>query len=493
MPDGIELASDGTLSGTATEIGDFTFTVEVTDGLGDTATEKLTLTVNYATITVSTSSLGSFTAGTEVTSSTLTASGGDEDDGYTFSILTGSLPTGLEMADDGTITGTSTEVGSSVIGLVAEDSLGYSGILITTITVASADVTVSASDLDDGTAGDSVSATFSASGGYDDGGYTYTVSSSTVPTGLTFSTTGTLSGTLEEVGTFSFIVTVEDDYGSTGSESFEVTVSSATLTISDTALASATAGSTYSTTLSATGGSDTYTYALATGSELPAGLELASGVISGTPTAVGCYSFTINVTDSYGSTGVSTLYLEVQEATLTVSATLGTATANTAYSASFSTTGGSGTYTYSLDSGTMPTGLTLSNDGKLTGTPTHVGTSTFTVAVEDSNNSTASAEFALTVVSADLTISPSSLPTATLNSAYSVTFVATGGNGDYDYKLGGADLPDGLSFSGTTLSGTPTTAGSTELTMTVTDTNGSHASISLTLVVSALPDPTEDA
>jgi hypothetical protein len=58
----------------------------------------------------------------------------------------------------------------------------------------------------------------------------------------------------------------------------------------------------YSQTLEATGGTGTYTWAVTSGS-LPVGLTLASGVISGTPTALGSTTFTVTATDGVGTAG----------------------------------------------------------------------------------------------------------------------------------------------------------------------------------------------
>lgn len=68
------------------------------------------------------------------------------------------------------------------------------------------------------------------------------------------------------------------------------------LNISTTSLPPAVEGQAYSAQLSATGGSGTYVWSLASGSSLPAGLSLsASGLISGTPSVSGSFSFTVEV------------------------------------------------------------------------------------------------------------------------------------------------------------------------------------------------------
>jgi Domain of unknown function (DUF4082)/Putative Ig domain/Bacterial Ig-like domain (group 2) len=106
-----------------------------------------------------------------------------------------------------------------------------------------------------------------------------TISPAGLATAVTAGTT-TISATLGSVS------------GSTG-----LTVSPGSLTITTTALPTATAGAAYTATLAATGGTPPYTWSIATGT-LPSGLALAAGtgVISGTPTTTGTSNFTVKVT-----------------------------------------------------------------------------------------------------------------------------------------------------------------------------------------------------
>lgn len=81
-----------------------------------------------------------------------------------------------------------------------------------------------------------------------------------------------------------------------------------------------------------------------------------------------------------------------------------------------------------------------------------------------------------------------SLPNGTVGVAYSASFpAATGGTGAFTYTATG--LPAGLSLAGTTVSGTPTTAGSYPVTITATDEAGASASTQLTITVAAPPAP----
>src|SRR5205807_1098765 len=176
----------------------------------------------------------------------------------------------------------------------------------------------------------------------------------------------------------------------TGSKAYTLNVNAASsLTVSPTTLANAIANNAYSATLSATGGSGTYTFVISAGS-LPSWLALnaGAGVLSGTPTTTGTFSFTTPRSSDLNTTltGSQAYTLNVNAASsLTVSpTTLANAIANSAYSATLSATGGSGTYTFAVSAGSLPSWLALNaGTGVLSGTPTTTGTDSFTITAND--------------------------------------------------------------------------------------------------------------
>jgi hypothetical protein len=167
----------------------------------------------------------------------------------------------------------------------------------------------------------------------------------------------------------------------------------AAIQITPSTLSKAMSGQPYSTTFAATGGSGTgYTWSLGSGS-LPSGFTLsAAGVLSttGNPTATAqTYTFTVKVTDSASNSATQALTLAVVQTEIQITpTTLSKATSGQPYSTTFTATGGSGTgYTWSLASGTLPSGITLTEGGVLStgGTPAATAqTYTFTVKVTDS-------------------------------------------------------------------------------------------------------------
>jgi putative Ig domain-containing protein len=174
-------------------------------------------------------------------------------------------------------------------------------------------------------------------------------------------------------------------------------------------LADGVAGDSYTQTLEASGGVAPYTWGIAAGS-LPPGLSLSAstGLISGTATTAGIFTFTVSVTDSEGSeeTASAVLSITIQSALEVTTAVLPAGMAGSGYNQIVQAADGIPPYTWSIASGNLPPGLALSAAGAITGTPTQVGTFNFTVEVEDSETpapDTAIAALSITIAAATLT------------------------------------------------------------------------------------------
>jgi Putative Ig domain/IPT/TIG domain len=177
------------------------------------------------------------------------------------------------------------------------------------------------------------------------------------------------------------------------------------LTVTTTSLPGATGGQPYSATLTAIGGVAPYSWSV-TGGTLPPGLSLNSstGVISGTPTVGGTYSFSVTVTDSESSgvsatTGLSiTVTGSVITALAVATTSLPAATGGQPYSATLAASGGVAPYSWSVTGGTLPPGLSLnSSTGVISGTPDVAGTYSFTVTVTDSQSPAMTASKTLSI------------------------------------------------------------------------------------------------
>jgi uncharacterized delta-60 repeat protein len=181
--------------------------------------------------------------------------------------------------------------------------------------------------------------------------------------------------------------------------------------------------------------------------------------------------------------------------TLTIwNSTLPNGTLDTAYNAYLVALGGTPHYTWSITSGTLPTGLLLNADtGVISGIPTTAGNSTLTFKVIDSSNQTASKTLTIRIV-APLNISTSSLPAGTVDMAYSVTLQASGGYAPYTWSIVSGSLPPGLiCTSAGVISGNPTAAGTSSFTVQVTDSDSPQktATKPLSIIVTAVPSANE--
>src|SRR5215472_3541384 len=254
-----------------------------------------------------------------------------------------------------------------------------------------------------------------------------------------------------------------------------------TLLISVTSLPSGQAKSAYSTALIASGGTVPYSWTISSGS-LPAGLALSSsGQITGIPSTVGTSSFTVSVTDSSSppksASANSSITIAAAAASVQITtSSLADGQTDTPYSASLAATGGAAPYTWSVSSGSLPAGLTLSSAGQISGTPTTAATSLFTVVVSDSSspvqNATTNLSIAITASVAPLQITTSSLPGGVADTSYSATEAATGGKKPYSWSISSGSLPAGLTLSTSgEISGTPTTSGTYSFTVQVTDSS----------------------
>jgi len=248
------------------------------------------------------------------------------------------------------------------------------------------------------------------------------------------------------------------------------------------------AGSSYGpATISATGGFGAYTFTLAKGSKLPSGLSVSSGgVLSGTPKSTGHFSFTIVATDNsdHSLTGKLTYTLKVSAELAINPATLARATVADLFNRQLAAMGGSGKgYTFTATG--LPSWLTLSSAGLLSGTPptTAAGSRlSFTLTVADSNGSTRSKTYTL-IIDPALTISPMTLPIATVGKKFKVQLKATGGSGNH-YTFKATGLPSWLKLSKAgLLSGTPHTATGSPFTITVTVTDSKKGTGGATYVL----------
>ncbi|MBI1765202.1 MAG: putative Ig domain-containing protein [Acidobacteria bacterium] len=362
-------------------------------------------------------------------------------------------------------------------------------------------LTLSPASLASATQGISYNQALRVSGGTETS--TFTLSGGALPGGvnlssivLDFDTVGILSGTPTTTGSFNFTIKATDANNCMVERAYTLQVNPptcGTITVSPSTLPPGTVGSGYNQSFSAAGGSTSYTFT-ASGS-LPNGLSLSSGgTLSGTPTASGSFNFTVTATDVLNCVGSRAYTLTINCAAITLNpASLPTATQGTAYNQSVTASGGTAPYSFSLNGGALPGGVTLSSTGNLAGTPTSTGTFNFTVRASDANGCAGERGYTIQVnppACGTITISPNTLPPGTVGSSYNQSFSASGGSTSYTFGVSGS-LPNGLSLSsGGTLAGTPSASGTFNFTVTATDVANCTGSLAYTLVINP---PTQNA
>ncbi len=478
LPSGITLSTAGALSGTPTVAGAFSFTARVFDGVS-AATQALSLQVGSTLTITSSSALPNGAAG-KAYSTTLVAAGGNGAT-YVWSVSSGTMPSGITLTPAGVLTGNPSVAGSFGFTVHVTDGTSPPADLAVTLTIYPA-LTVTTNFLPDGTAGQPYSpVTLAASGG--SGSVTWTASG--LPSALSLSAGGVLTGTPAAAGVSTPVFTATDPAsGQSLNRSLTLTVTPATtalkLSPSNLVLGAAVNGAIAgSFTVSNATGAVTFS---ATG--LPAGITLsATGAVSGSSAVAGNFPATIKVTDSTSATATAQLTVQILGLT---TPSLPPAAATAQYSEVFAVAGGTPPYVFSASG--MPAGFTISGSGTLSGKAATPGTLSFHIQVSDSSGLSTATDYSLTVRQAPVSINAPSLPDATAGTPYSQTLSATGGSSPYTWSILSGTPPGGLALSPAgTISGNPTTPGTGSFAVQATDASGGVASASVTININPTP------
>ena len=235
-----------------------------------------------------------------------------------------------------------------------------------------------------------------------------------------------------------------------------------------------------------------YRYVVESG-VLPPGLKIGNfsnltGLVSGVPTEPGTFPAWIALKDICGNSAELLFTFEIWVRRWGIATdSLKPATVGAAYSSQLQGQGIQSNVTYEVTSGSLPAGVTLSPAGLISGTPTAVGASTFTikgtaVSTNPSADGTRVDTKTYTLNVSEPLVARVSTRTAEVGVRYVGTLSATGGQGPYTWSASG--LPAGLSVNdGGSITGTPTSVGSYPGQVTVTDANGNSRSTAVTFRV----------
>lgn len=480
-----------------------------TFGIYQTAPTRTTLTINCST------AAGPAQIGVPY-SATCTGAGGTPP--YSGQMNGGALPAGITftpLANGLQVSGTPTQIGvyNYVVQLTDSDpsqpqvaAQGFNG------TIAGPSCTLS-------TAGQTLTPAFSATGGSgtavatpSSSGCSWSVSASASWVTLQGPASGTTTALLPIGVPFSVAansssasrnatVTISLNGGATATYSIQQSGSTIVpLTISCNTTGGPTGvGTNYSATCSVSGGVQPYTILISNNS-LPAGLQLmttsTTATILGTPTVPGPYNYVLTVADAEStpqtaSQSFSGTITGGNPVSINCSTTAGPTQVGVAYSASCTASGGIGPYIFVISNNPLPPGLqmtTTSTTATITGTPTVAEPYRYFLTAEDNESprQTATQAFIGTIAPAALSLScTTSAGPAQVNVAYSATCTASGGAAPYTFQASNG-LPAGLQSSSTassvTIAGSPTTAGSYNYVVSVTDSETSPQSASQSFI-----------
>ena len=487
LPAGLTLAWYGRISGTPTTPGTANFTVQASCCFGTPATKALSITVNPEP-SILTPALAQGYENVPY-SQALSANGGVGP--LTWGITNGCMPAGLSLSSAGVISGTPVSPDSVMLTFRVTDANGAWKTVDLTLDIVERPALSGSGALNTaGVIGSPYSSSLTLTGGVAPFAWSL---NGTLPAGLSLNpSTGVVSGTATTAGVSTFTLTATDTLNTTWTSGTQTITVHDTLTVTTTSLPATTVGAAYSQTLTSSGGTDPKTWAIASGS-LPAGVTLnsATGALSGTPTTPGTANFTAQVS-CCGATPATTALSIVVNPVLSIRATsLPTGTRTIAYSQSLMADGGAGTPAWSVSSGSLPTGLSLSATGAITGTPTAAGIFTFEAKALDTAGASATRSFTIEIIDTPA-VTTGPLSPMTVGQGFETTLNAANGSAPYSWSITSGLPPSGLGLVPATgkLVGAPTTAGTGSFTIRATDANQATGEKTFTWTVNAAPSVT---
>src|SRR5690606_34324466 len=336
---------------------------------------------------------------------TLTASGAVPP--YTFSDVSGALPPGLALADDGDLGGTPTTVGVYSFMVMVEDADATSNGFRSYTVEIFPEATIQPDDLATAQVGVPYEQQVSVVNG-GAASYVFSIQSGALPAGMSLASDGWITGTPSVAGDATFTIQatpgflVDNALAPTAapvvtlSRGYTMSVVPAPIIVAPPVLPDATLGEGYNQLITASGGILPYTFTV-TGA-LPPGLVLAgNGALAGVPTALGDYSFVVHATDALGTTGGQAYDISVEPAPLSLTGgNPPNGAVGVPYTHDLEATGGWPPYFFYAETG-LPPGLVLEGNGQLHGTPTAAGTYALEVYAYDGSEASTSRVYAITI------------------------------------------------------------------------------------------------
>jgi len=480
LPAGLTLNSNGTLGGTPIATGSFTFTVQAGDGSSPSQTITLSAAISSKPLLVISTAGGALPDAVNGVPYSFTFQNTGGTPPSTWSIKSGAPIAGVTLSPAGVLSGTPsvTNVSGTAFTVQVRDSGAPSQSTTVNVTLRSAALLMigtPAGALSDAVVGVPYTVTLASSGGITP--VTWKIASGQLPVGLSLSSGGIISGTplTSNITPVSIGVQVTDSTNPAQTRGEVLTLRVATrlaITTAASSLPDAVLGANYNPiTLQFKGGIAPQVWSVSAG-QLPPGIGLSSaGMTGGVPTATGTFGFTARVQDASNPAQSAIVSLSIRVAApLTITTPPGALPGslyNTPYSQVLTSSGGIAPIAWSLGSGQLPPGLTLSATGVISGSPTATGTFSFTVKAADASSPQQSTTASFTISAAStlsivFTAQPSTTSSASSQITPAVKVLVTDNLGN---SLSGATVQMSLASN-------PTGASLTGLTIVTTGNSG---------------------
>ncbi len=487
LPPGVTLSSGGTFSGVPTTVNFNRFFVRVTDAAGRSATSEYLIMVDPPW---EPSALPSAQIGLPYNARVLRSG---LQIPFPVELASGTLPPGLQLNSNGTITGEPAAAagtyGFAVRPVQPPQVESFRTITVTgSATQGQNPPEMTGGALPEGRRGVAYGYQVQAFSGVPP--YQFSIVQGNLPPGIGFSPWGSLAGVPTLPGAYSFTVRASGNNGASSDAGFTLNIGESGLNLSGGQLPNATISRPYFAQFTATGGVPPLRYSLHGSVVLPPNLQFESnGRLSGTPNTGGTFDLLVQVADAANGFASARYTLQIVRPNFRITdARLPNARQGDVYSHQLATADGAAPYRFDLLQGSaLPRGLTISPAGLISGTPLEAGQFAFTVTSIDAQNFTASAALTLTVAAPRLSISTTSLPAPAVGQSYRQGLTAIGGVPPYQYSVLLGTLPTGLRLVPETgvIEGIPTAPGTSTFTVRVTDGASQAADQAFTLNVAA--------
>ncbi len=504
LPPGLQLSGfpglEASISGLPSLAGVFAFSIRIEDSDGNSALGNFSIEIRSAAVLALTTGTLPRAALNQNYSAQLSASGGQVP--FTFSLIGGSLPPGFTLSSSGLLSGTPTTATSYSFNVQVIDARGAvaQGLVTLQVTGEGLSFDLPYGNLKVGKPNQFYESYIGVRGGVLP--YRYFVVGGSLPDGTSlgrdFQSLGYIRGVPFREGIFKFRMRIEDATNRNFLEAdFVIQITSKDFGFVTTALPRAYLGQLYQHQILVEAGAEPYRFIYTDTFNQPIpipknpGLTLSqSGEIRGVPTTRGSWQVSIGVSDVYDNFITRRFEFRVDSSSLRFETTaLPAGSTGQNYVASLRTVGQTGAVRYSLRSGSLGEGLSLSSNGEIRGVPQRAGTYSFVVEAIDSQGQTAQASLSLTITNQSLVVSDLGLPSGMVGQPYTATIAASGGVPPYVYALTSGGVAGLTLSSAGRLSGTPTQAGLFLLSVRITDSTGANITATVPLRIQSLVLP----